>query len=207
VGISQAPRQHVLSGAAGLRGPAELVAAAQAGDQPAWDELVERYAGLVWSVARAHRLGPADAADVSQTVWLRLVENLGRLRDPEHLGGWLATTARNECLRVLRRSGREILGGEGHADPPGPPQESPEWQLLATERRRSVLLGLSRLSPRCRVLLRALAYAPEASYGEVSAALDIPVGSIGPTRSRCLRYLRRHLNDMGFLGGAPDSGG
>jgi RNA polymerase sigma factor (sigma-70 family) len=193
------PRQPDLYRAAGVPSPAELVEAAHAGQQPAWNELVERYAGLVWSVARVHRLGPADAADVSQTVWLRLVENLDRIRDPEHLGGWLATTARHECLRVLRRGGREILEEEP-ADVPGRVEDSPEWQLLATEQRRSVWLGLSRLSDRCRQLLRSLAYSPEASYADVSNALDMPIGSIGPTRSRCLEQLRRQLVELGFIG-------
>jgi len=206
VGNPQAPRQPDRSFAAGLpraadrHSPAELVHAAGAGHQPAWNELVERYAGLVWSVTRVHRLGPADAADVSQTVWLRLVENVGRLRDPEHVGGWLATTARHECLRVLRRSGREVFRDEAPADPQGAPEDSPEWQLLETDQRRWVWLGLSRLSQRCRGLLQALAYSPEASYAEVSAALDIPIGSIGPTRSRCLEQLRKQLVDMGYIG-------
>jgi RNA polymerase sigma factor (sigma-70 family) len=182
-----------------VRSPAQLVQAAQAGDRPAWEELVERYAGLVWAVARSHRLGPADASDVSQTVWLRLVENLGRLRDPEHLGGWLTTTARHECLRTLRRSGRELPSDEAPAEAASTPEESPEWQLLEAERHRFVWLGLSRLSPRCQILLRALASHPESSYEEISAALGMPVGSIGPTRARCLSYLRRQLADLGFL--------
>src|SRR3954452_20185839 len=85
---------------------ADLVQAAAEGDQVAWDELVDRFNGLVWSVARAHRLPPRGASDVVQTTWLRLVEHLGRLQDPERVGAWLATTARRECLRVLRHSAR-----------------------------------------------------------------------------------------------------
>ncbi|MGZ4591698.1 MAG: RNA polymerase sigma factor, partial [Actinomycetes bacterium] len=90
----------------------ELVRAATAGDQSSWDELVDRFTGLVWHVARGHRLGEADAADVVQTVWLRLVESLPRLREPAAVAGWLATTARHESLRLLRRAGREVSDEE-----------------------------------------------------------------------------------------------
>ena len=92
----------------------ELVAGASDGDARAWEQLVDGFAGLVWSVVRGHNIYGAEAADICQTVWLRLVEHLGRLREPERTGAWLATTARHECLRVLRRSGRSIA----MADPP-----------------------------------------------------------------------------------------
>jgi RNA polymerase sigma factor (sigma-70 family) len=174
---------------------ASLVLAAAAGDQRAWDELVERFSGLVWAIARAHRLGPADAADVSQTTWLRLVEHLHRLRDPDHVGGWLATTARHECLRVIRRAHREMPDDrlDTELDAVGEPAPSPESVVLSNERRRMLWQALARLSSRCQLLLRALAASPDASYAEVSAALAIPVGSIGPTRARCLEHLRREL--------------
>ena len=87
---------------------AELVRAAGDGDQAAWNSIVERYGGLVWATVRAHRLNTVDGAEVVQTTWLRLVEHLDRIRDPERLGGWLATTARNECLRQIRHSAREV---------------------------------------------------------------------------------------------------
>src|ERR1700679_4276128 len=86
----------------------ELIRAASAGDQDAWSEIVGRFSGLVWATARAHRLTQAQAADVTQTTWLRLVENLDRIQDPERLGAWLATTARHECLRLIRLRGREV---------------------------------------------------------------------------------------------------
>ena len=187
------------------RTTAELVAAAHDGDRGAWDELVARFGGLVWAVARAHRLDSADAADVAQTVWLRLVENLGRLRDPEHLGGWLRTTTRHECLRVLRRGGREFPDSDSQADRLAvPAEQSPEMQLLAGERDRVVWTAVSALSDRCRSLLRVLACAPEASYAEISASLGLPVGSIGPTRARCLEHLRRGLEAVGYLTPAPE---
>lgn len=174
-------------------GTVELVRAAAGGDQSAWDELVRRYAALVWSVARAHRLDATDAADVSQTTWLRLVEHLGRLREPEHLGGWLVTTARRECLRVLARTGRELPDDTAGVDRAGPAEDSPEGHLLTDERRRLLWQALQLLPPRCQTLLRTLAGSPDASYADVSAALGMPVGSIGPTRMRCLDQLRRHL--------------
>jgi len=178
---------------------ARLVAAAADGDQVAWDSLVTRYAGLVWSIARSHRLGPSDAADVSQTVWLRLVEHLRSLRDPEHVGGWLATTTRHECLRVIRRAGRELPDEDAAGELPVSPDQSPEWLVLSDESRRLVWLALGRLSPRCQTLLRVISESPDVSYAEIAAALDMPIGSIGPTRMRCLEHLRRQLVDDGAL--------
>lgn len=178
--------------------PGQLLARAAAGEARAWDELVDRFAPLVWSIARSHRLDVVAAADVSQTVWLRLVEHLDRLREPEALAGWLATTTRNECLRVLRREGRELpsddapLLADRPSDDPGPAD-----LLLLDERRALVWQALATLSARCQRLLRALAVAPEASYAEVSAALDMPIGSIGPTRSRCFGHLRKALHALG----------
>jgi RNA polymerase sigma factor (sigma-70 family) len=173
---------------------ADLVRAAGTGDQDAWNSLVERYTGLVWHVARGHRLGDADASDVAQTVWLRLVESLPRLREPAAVGGWLATTARNESLRVLRRSGREVVEDDLGLDArPADEAYSPEAVAEANERDQLVRRALDVLSERCRTLLRALAYSPDDSYADISAALDMPVGSIGPTRGRCLDRLRQGL--------------
>jgi RNA polymerase sigma factor (sigma-70 family) len=170
----------------------DLVRDAAVGDQRAWDQLVERYSRLVWAVVRGHRLGQADAADVWQTTWLRLVEHLGRLRNPDQLAGWLSTTARNECLRVVRLGRRErpdeqvALGR--HSE--GSPVPGPESALLADEERAAVAAAFARLSERCQALLRLLVAEPGLSYVEVSRALGIPVGGIGPTRGRCLQQLR-----------------
>jgi RNA polymerase sigma factor (sigma-70 family) len=173
---------------------AELVRAAGAGDQGAWNSLVDRYSGLVWHIARGHRLGDADASDVAQTVWLRLVESLPRLREPAAVGGWLATTARNESLRLLRRSGREIVEADlGLEATPADDSYSPEAVVEAHERRDLVRHALDQLPLRCQTLLRALAFSPDDSYADISAALDMPVGSIGPTRGRCLDRLRQGL--------------
>lgn len=166
---------------------ADLVRAAAEGDQAAWNALVDRYNGLVWSVARSHRLGAADASDVVQTSWLRLVENLGRLQDPERVGAWLATTARRECLRTLRLSARQIPTDEL---PETPTDARLDAALLVAERDRALWQAFGRLSERCRALLRILVADPPPSYEEVGAALDMPIGSIGPTRQRCLERLR-----------------
>jgi RNA polymerase sigma factor (sigma-70 family) len=180
---------------------AKLVVAASDGDQAAWNELVERFSGLVWHVARSHRLGDSDAADVSQTVWLRLVESLPRLREPAAVGGWLATTTRHECLRVLRRSDREQPGDYDTIEDIPSQDASPEAVVQLAEDRHLVRRALDRLSDRCRTLLHALAYSPDESYADISAALGMPVGSIGPTRSRCLQQLRRELVAGGALAG------
>jgi RNA polymerase sigma factor (sigma-70 family) len=168
----------------------QLVRDAAGGDQVAWDRLVARFNGLVWSVARAHRLDSADASDVVQTTWLRLVENLGRLQDPERVGAWLATTARRECLRTLRLSARQVPTETELLPDPG--TDAPlAAALLASERDRALWDAFSGLSERCRMLLRILVADPPPSYEEVGAVLDMPIGSIGPTRARCLERLRR----------------
>jgi RNA polymerase sigma factor (sigma-70 family) len=169
---------------------ADDVMAAASGDSRAWDRLVERFSGLVWSVARSHRLSDADAADVSQTTWLRLAEHLHRLRQPERVGGWLATTARNEALRTLRRSARlvpvdddfDLLAGEL-----GPEVDR---RLLDQERDAALWGAFRALAQPCQRLLHTLMADPAPSYADVSAALDMPVGSIGPRRARCLERLR-----------------
>jgi len=173
-----------------------LVRDAAGGDQGAWNQLVDRYSRLVWSVARGHRLAHADSADVFQTTWLRLVEHLGRLRDPEQLAGWLSTTARHESLRVLRLGRRERPDDNVAVGPEssGQGDQGPEPALLANEERASVAAAYSRLSERCQSLLRLVVAEPGLSYADVAQALGIPVGSIGPTRGRCLQQLRRLLD-------------
>jgi RNA polymerase sigma factor (sigma-70 family) len=172
---------------------ASLVARAASGDQAAWDKLVERYAGLVWSVIRGHGMYGEAAADVSQTAWLRLVEHLGRLREPERVGAWLATTARHECLRVLRKAGRQVLVSDVPEAPDDNPVADVDAGLLAGERREAVLAALAAVPPRCQQLLRLLLVDPALSYDEISEILGIPKGSIGPTRARCLDHVRSRL--------------
>jgi RNA polymerase sigma factor (sigma-70 family) len=170
-----------------------LVQAAASGDKSAWDVLVDRFAELIWAVARGHGLSPPDAADVCQTTWLRLAEHLDRLREPDRVGAWLATTARNEALRTLRRAARQVptdwaidpARSRGYDDPP------PEQRLLEDERNAALWQAFDGLSGPCKVLLRYLIVEPPPSYAEVSAVLDIPTGTIGPRRNRCLDHLRR----------------
>lgn len=186
----------------------ELVPAARSGDELAWAVLVERFAPLVWAVARAHRLDQADAAEVCQTVWLRLVQHLGRLRDPQALPGWLRTTTRHEALRVHRAQRRaailiDVPPDSAHAmiaSGTGSGMPAPEEAVLADERSRVLLAALALLTERCRALLRVLAYSPDLRYRDISASLGLPVGSIGPTRARCLHQLHRQLVDLGYLG-------
>jgi len=167
----------------------QLVRDAAAGDQAAWNRLVERFNGLVWAVVRSHRLAGADASDVVQTTWLRLVEHLDRLQDPERVGAWLATTARRECLRTLRLSAR-VLPTETE-QLPDPGTDAPLGAaLLSRERDRALWEAFGGLSERCQALLRLLVADPPPSYEDVGAALDMPIGSIGPTRQRCLERLR-----------------
>ena len=170
---------------------AALVEAASKGDEQAWAELVDRYARVVWSVARAYGLSEADAADVCQTTWLRLVEHIDRLRHPEAVGSWLITAARRESYRVLRELDREVPTGEVEEqdDRPWPPAGS----RPAGESHARLWDAFSELPDRCRRLLRVWAAAVDAGYPEIASALGIPVGSIGPTRARCLELLRRLL--------------
>jgi RNA polymerase sigma factor (sigma-70 family) len=177
-----------------------LVHRAQAGDQQAWDELVTRFTSLLWSVARAHRLDSFDAADVVQTTWLRLLEHLGDIQDPERLPGWLATTARRECLRMLKRSGREVVGGvdDVAADMVDQSTEPLDERLLTDERDITLWRCFQRLPDRCQMLLRVLMATPPPNYADVSVAMGMPIGSIGPTRGRCLNRLREMAEQAGL---------
>jgi RNA polymerase sigma factor (sigma-70 family) len=183
----------------------QLVRAAADGDKAAWDQLVEAFSGLVWSVVRGHGLYGAEAADVSQTVWLRFVEHLHRLREPERAGAWLATTARHECLRVLRRRGRATAT----ATPPDVPDVSadadPGARVVATEEHELLMAGLERVSEQCQTLLRLLIADPPLSYDDIAAVLEMPKGSIGPTRQRCLVRLRAVMTTL--RGATPGDGG
>ncbi len=176
---------------------ADLVAEAAAGDQRAWDAIVERYSGLVWSIARACGLRPADAAEVSQTTWLRLVQNLSAIRDPERLGSWLSMTARREAWRIHRQSSRMFpVETTDLLDPGEAAADEVDRGILDAERQDALKEAFRTLSPRCQSVLRLLMNDPAPSYLEVAAALDMPVGSIGPTRGRCLDCLRERAAEL-----------
>lgn len=170
---------------------ADLVGRAAGGDQAAWDQLVDDLTGLLWSVARSHGLEAADAADVVQTAWLRLAENLGRLHEPSRVSAWLVTTARRESLRLLRGR-RDIPVG---VEMPAATATEPDDPVLRAERDERLWGAFSTLPSLCRSLLRVLMADPPPTYVEVSAALDMPVGSIGPRRARCLQRLRNVYED------------
>ena len=169
----------------------ELISRARAGDADAWETLTDRYTSLLWSLGRGMRLSQTDTADAVQTTWLRLVEHLDDLRHPEGVGSWLVTTMRRECLGALRRSTR-TLTADGLDDIPAGGDALDE-ALLRDERDAALWRAFAGLQPRCQALLRVLIADPPPTYAEVSAALDMPVGSIGPTRQRCLALLRERV--------------
>jgi RNA polymerase sigma factor (sigma-70 family) len=183
----------------------KLVVAAAAGDRDAWERLVDEYANLVWAVVRSCGLYGAEASDVSQTVWLRFVEHIGRLREPERAGAWLATTARHECFRVLRRSGRQLAMSEVPEVPAPDLTEALIDTIVAADDRGTVLEALDRLPARCQELLRLMATEPPLTYDEIAETLGVRRGWIGPTRGRCIERLRRALG--GQAGPAADRPG
>jgi RNA polymerase sigma factor (sigma-70 family) len=169
-----------------------LVARAANNDQDAWNEIIERYAPLVWSICTRYQLRNQDIEDVGQTVWLLLVEQLGKLRDPAALPGWLATTTQRECLRVVSAA-RKAEGAMTKLDDGLLVVDAAviEQEILMAERNAALRLALRELPPRCQQLLSMLISDPPRSYAEISAAMEIPIGSIGPQRARCLDRLRR----------------
>jgi RNA polymerase sigma factor (sigma-70 family) len=182
----------------------ELVRRARTGDQAAWDEIVERFAPLVWAICMRHRLSAADADDVGQSLWLGLLEHLETLREPAALPGWIATTTRRECLKVhddvrRRRSPVDPAAAEDEALGADPTAAPVDEGLLVEERRAAVRAAFAALSPQCRRLLALLISDPPLPYARIAEILDVPVGGLGPTRARCLDKLRRSGPLAAFL--------
>ncbi|MCX6399686.1 MAG: sigma-70 family RNA polymerase sigma factor [Propionibacteriales bacterium] len=169
-----------------------LVPAAREGDHHAWNAIVDRFLPLVNALIRGYRLSEADGDDVSQTVWLRLVEHLGALREPDALPGWIRTTTRNECLRLLNARGRvRPVDPQDHGGLDAVEDDIADDDLLAAERRQLLREALAELPEGRRELLLLLLADPPVGYEQISERLGIPIGSIGPTRARALDQLRR----------------
>lgn len=175
-----------------------LLRAAARGDQGAWDTLVDRFAGLLWSISRRYWLNEADAADACQMTWLKLLEHLDSIKDPARLPGWLSTTCQRECLALLRKAGRTVpVSDEAFLDARSTPSEGTDHPVLAADLQQTVRDAFGRLNERCQRLLKVLiADAEEGppSYQGAATTLGMPIGSLGPTRARCLERLRKLLD-------------
>lgn len=178
----------------------DLVQRARDGQDEAWEQLVGRFSGLVAAVTRSFRLSPSDAADVAQTTWLRLYESIGRIRQPLALGAWIATTARRECLRLLRARGREVPSEDLDRRAEHRAFAVPDDRVLRAEERSTVRAAVCGLPDRHRDLLSTMLASPSPSYAAIADTLDMPIGSIGPTRVRALERLRRDPQILALAG-------
>ncbi|GAA0364352.1 sigma-70 family RNA polymerase sigma factor [Microbispora corallina] len=156
-------------------------------DQAAWEDLVARFDGRMWAVARAFGLSAADAADAVQGAWLKMVERADTIRDPGAVGAWLVTTTRHEAARLSRRARGET---PADADVPEAAAPDPAAAVVDADFGRQVWARLDLLGEPCRSLIRLWVLHPEARYAQIAVRLDVPVGSIGPTRARCMARLR-----------------
>jgi RNA polymerase sigma factor (sigma-70 family) len=186
--------------------PDELVRRCLHGDAAAWRLLVERYVRLVRSIPARQGFSPGEVDDVGQEVFLALAQNLHLIEDAERLPAWLVTTTRRVCWRqqARRRNEEPLERAESGVGDDGPPQRelvsplpTPQEVLQDWERQQTLHQALARLGDRCRQLLTLIFLDPdEPSYDEISARLEMPKGSIGPTRNRCLQQLRSHLDGV-----------
>ncbi len=178
---------------------AVLVQLAGEGCPKAWQELVSRFGGMIAATGRRYRLTPADVAELQQTTWLRLVENLHKIEQPERVGGWLATTARRESLQLLRRASKYHSGADQMmANMPDRHLPDPDARPIAEERDAVLRAAWERMKPRCRELLALLITDDPMGYKHLSQLLQMPVGSIGPTRARCLEHLKSLVVEEGI---------
>jgi RNA polymerase sigma factor (sigma-70 family) len=175
----------------------QLLRSAGGGDEQAWTEIVERYRGLVSAVVRSYRLQDADAHDAEQRTWLRLVEHRDAVRDPERLGGWLATTASRECLRIFRES-RAVVTDE--LDAVADPHRTVEDQVVDADTVSRLWMIVSALPPRGRTIMMELFAEEPRSYAEVAQATGIPIGSLGPSRARLIDRVRRSFDSDLMVG-------
>jgi RNA polymerase sigma factor (sigma-70 family) len=173
-----------------------LLERARQGDQFAWQQLLDKYDGLVRSVARSFRLQPADASDVAQTTWMRLLQYSDKIVDAERLAGWLAVTTSRECLAVIRKRSR--LNTEAQSDETPDPAVDVEVSVTDHETAGALWAAVADLPPRQRILIRALFLEEVGSYDHVASRCAMPVGSIGPTRARALSRLHQKLAERGL---------
>ena len=182
---------------------AALPIRAAAGDQGAWDEIVERYAPMVWSICTRFRLSDRDLEDVAQNVWLQLVEQLGEPSEPAELAGWLAAATRRECRRVVTAArGPEPPGTHPHAVPAdaGPAADDAVIgeEIIIAERHAALRAALAELPAPCQPLIGMLVSDPPHSDAAISTALGIPAESIGPRLARCLEWMRESSALLGL---------
>ncbi|HEU4464381.1 MAG TPA: sigma-70 family RNA polymerase sigma factor [Gemmatimonadota bacterium] len=181
-----------------------LIERCLAGDEAAWAILVRRYANLVHGIAARFGLGADEAADAFQAVFVIVWRNLDLLKEPQAFPGWLATIARREALRMARGMARRVRNEERMgADPTARviPTSAPRADEAVEGAERAALVGhaVERMDARCRELLTLLFWeTPSPSYDEAAARLGMPIGSLGPTRGRCLEKLRAALAELGF---------
>jgi RNA polymerase sigma factor (sigma-70 family) len=173
----------------------ELLERARAGDRGALDEIVDRMNALVWNVARAQGLGAESASDVVQATWVALLEHMHTIRSPQALAAWLFTVARREAWRVREAERHVELVEPGAMTDLPPPLSGFENDVVDRDQHRCLWKNLRKLRPLCQELLRILAFTGHTNYQAVVEVLDIPKGSIGPTRSRCMKRLRELLRD------------
>jgi RNA polymerase sigma factor (sigma-70 family) len=174
-----------------------LVRAAAAGDREAWDGIVRRYVSLLWAVALRHGLNESDAGDVVQTTWLRLLEHIDDIRQPARLGSWLATTAQREALRCIAHRRRNVLGDDAvSSDRPDLLLAPPDERLITDEMAAAARSAMDSLPVTWRSLVELLISEPTPTYEEIGADLGLPIGSIGPTRGRCVRRLRAAVEQL-----------
>ncbi|HET7426426.1 MAG TPA: sigma-70 family RNA polymerase sigma factor [Gemmatimonadales bacterium] len=190
------PESHQVEGRSERPGRITLlVDAAARGNQSAWEGLVNEFSRVVLGVARSHGLSEADVADVAQTTWLRLVENLPRIQDPERIGAWLATTAARESARVAQKARKQIVTDEV---PERSVDDDVAQRVVNAERQTALRSAFRRLRRRDQALLGLLVADPAPSYEQIGRILHMPVGSIGPTRARSLTRLRREAALFGI---------
>lgn len=188
--MSSSPPSEVRSGE-----PEEVALARRAagGDQQAWNELIDRYKRLVYSIPRRYRLPDDLCEDVFQNTFVLLLKELPRLRDPAGLTKWLMTTTHRECWRAVRKAKVAASIPEGASDTPEPPEET----VLRWERQHLLHRALEEMGGRCEAMLRAMFLDPaRPSYTEIAERLGLALGSVGPVRARCMEKLVERLNGL-----------